>query len=586
MDKNRVNKTISLSRVYRNMILIMVPVLMIGAITSISLGRSIQRQSLQVLRGNMDLQVKNLMDNLSNINYCLMSNLNSNGDLEDAILEENIYSKYNAITNLKNDFIEYRHYFGSDYNFFAYDSGAGKLYADSPDNIDFKSYLEIQKAIEKCMVTGREKDFQAANRKWNLIKTASGIEVLVKIYSNSGKTIGCFVLLDAIEDMFGVNNYSDNNSFMFLVADNKLLNQEQLYVKEFGDKEIKTYLAKSGEKVGGYDIYLYSFNKGSFSILSIIDTMGNYTDTLRVLSAFIVLLFIVLGVGIITLIYIRDKLIHPIHVFVDNLQDTNALQGYHDDLRFAELKQAEGLFQKARQQIKELKIAIYEQELSKKRLEVDYFQVQIKPHFYLNCLNIIYNMAQSGRFEEIQQLSMEVSNYMRTLFRSGMDFISVKEEMEHLKGYLNIQELRYSGNFTYKIEVAEEVLDYRILPLIVHTLVENSIKHTIMKNSVIHIEISVLRIFMRDEEYIKILVWDTGDGFSEEVLTALKAGNKLSSRRDGGRIGLSNMMQRLEYVYKKRAILEFANRLEGGAIVEILVPVDIVEEGWNESVDC
>lgn len=160
---------------------------------------------------------------------------------------------------------------------------------------------------------------------------------------------------------------------------------------------------------------------------------------------------------------------------------------------------------------------------------------------------------------------------MRTLFRSGMDLVPVKDEMEHLKGYLNIQEFRYTDSFTYKVQVDETIQDYKILPLIIHTIVENSIKHSIMKQNIIHIDISVTQVFQDGEAYIKVLVWDTGDGFGEDVLAELQSKQKLVSK-GGQRIGLTNLIQRLEYVYEKRASIQFANRKSGGAEVQIMIP--------------
>lgn len=571
VDKGR--KRTSLSQIYKGIIFIMIPVLMVGAVAAVSIGRSIQKQALTVLSGNMDMQVEKLTETFNNINYCLMDNLNNNADL-DLMIGENGYKKINAIVNLKNEFTEFRYYFGKDYHFFAYDVAASRIYNKTPDNIKYSDYHNINASIMQYMALCNSNEFIAANRKWNLLKVDENLQILIKVYQNKGKSIGCWILLDTIEQQFRVNDYSNNNSFMFLTQEGEVLTHQNLYDKMISDISVKAIKNKSGEIFRGYHINYYDFYKGSFSIISIIDPMDNYGDNIQILFFFILLMFIVIGVGIYLLFYIRKKLIIPIHLFMDHLINFENYDTVTSDFRFAELKQADELFQKAKQQIKELKISIYENELQKRRLEQDYLQVQIKPHFYLNCLNIIYNMAQSKRYEEIQKLSMETSKYMRTLFRNGMDFVSVREEMEHLREYLNIQEFRYSHNFTYKITEDEMILDCKILPLIIITIVENSIKHTIMKREVIHIDISVTQEFIEDEEYLKIEICDTGEGFNEAVLKTLQTGEKLTTK-DGKRIGLSNMVQRLEYIYKKRAHIQFYNRLEGGARVEVVLPVHL-----------
>jgi len=575
MNKN--NKRVSLSQIYTRMILIMIPVLIIGTITAYSLGKDIQRQALRLLRGNMDTQVENLEETYNNINYSLMSALNSNENLNMMNDTKDTIKKVYAINELKKDLSDFRYYFDSKYNFFTYDSEKKKIYELTPDNLNYTSYSMIKEALATYLSQNNKETFATANRKWNLITTPKGVSILVKSYMSQGKTLGCWIQMDDVKQMFKVNQYSDKNNYLFLIKDGQVLTDSHLFERISKGEGVDAFIHKSGQKLKGYDVYLYEFNKGSFSILSIINATGNYNGNIKVLYVFVFLLSVVIGVGFLLLYYIRVRLIKPIYTLMDRLQDSDKLDVSKQELKLFEFRQADELFRKAKQQIKELKITIYEKEIQKQKLQQDFHQVQIRPHFYLNCLNIIYNMAQSKRFEEIQELSMEVSNYMRTLIGSGMDRIRIKDEIEHLKGYLNIQEFRYSNDFTYDIHVEDEVLNYKILPLIIHTIVENSIKHTIMKGTIVHIDISITKVYIDGKAYIKILVWDTGEGFSKEILEELRSRQKLETR-EGYRIGLNNMIQRLKYVYKNQVAILFDNIEKGGARVEITVPVVLQED--------
>lgn len=77
-------------------------------------------------------------------------------------------------------------------------------------------------------------------------------------------------------------------------------------------------------------------------------------------------------------------------------------------------------------QIKKLKIDIYEKELEKQKTMMNYLQLQIRPHFFLNCLNTIYSMAQTQLYEEIMKMSMITSNYFRYIFQNTQDLVPVK----------------------------------------------------------------------------------------------------------------------------------------------------------------
>ena len=74
-------------------------------------------------------------------------------------------------------------------------------------------------------------------------------------------------------------------------------------------------------------------------------------------------------------------------------------------------------------QIKKLKIDIYEKELEKQKTMMNYLQLQIRPHFFLNCLNTIYSMAQTQLYEEIMKMSMITSNYFRYIFQNTQDLV-------------------------------------------------------------------------------------------------------------------------------------------------------------------
>ena len=75
---------------------------------------------------------------------------------------------------------------------------------------------------------------------------------------------------------------------------------------------------------------------------------------------------------------------------------------------------------------------LYEEKLDKARMELDYLTLQIKPHFYLNCLNVIYSLNLSGRTELVSQMTSYLMIYFRYLFKSSSSLVPLKEEMEHV----------------------------------------------------------------------------------------------------------------------------------------------------------
>ena len=128
-----------------------------------------------------------------------------------------------------------------------------------------------------------------------------------------------------------------------------------------------------------------------------------------VIFQLIIILFILAGICIAALLLYRVKkrMIEPMKYFSDNLTKIreDSQDVYFDNVDIAELAEANELFQSICGQMKELKIQMYEQQLAQQKLQLDYMHLQIQPHFYINCMSLIYNMAAMGEDDTIQQLS-------------------------------------------------------------------------------------------------------------------------------------------------------------------------------------
>ena len=167
----------------------------------------------------------------------------------------------------------------------------------------------------------------------------------------------------------------------------------------------------------------------------------------------------------------KKHVLTPIKLFLENLAhlDDSAETINLKDTNLLELEQANSQFKNLMRQIKKLKIDIYEKELEKQKTMMNYLQLQIRPHFFLNCLNTIYSMAQTQLYEEIMKMSMITSNYFRYIFQNTQDLVPVKNELEHIKNYMEIQKMRYGDTFSYEIHAEEGTENIRIPPILIQT---------------------------------------------------------------------------------------------------------------------
>ena len=222
------------------------------------------------------------------------------------------------------------------------------------------------------------------------------------------------------------------------------------------------------------------------------------------------------------------------------------------------------------------------EQLEKQKTKIDYLQLQIRPHFYINCLNSIYSMAQLKHTEEIQQLALYVSGYMRSIFRKGTKPILMDEELQQIVNYVKIHNILYRYDCKCHICVDERVKQAMIPPLIMIVFVENCVKYTV--GSKRKIEISIEGSFLDEEQKkIQIRIADNGPGFPENVLEKFRK-NEFGANDDRFQIGIRNTKDRLQLLYGAEASLMIGNGENLGTEVIIIIPYQNGDEKSEYSI--
>lgn len=189
----------------------------------------------------------------------------------------------------------------------------------------------------------------------------------------------------------------------------------------------------------------------------------------------------------------------------------------------------------------------------KQHAEMMLMQAQIKPHFLFNTLESINALAAQNEGAKIMLMVRRLSNLLRTSMHHSEE-IGVKQEVEHVRSYLEIQKYRFEDLFTFELNVPEEAFRYTILKLTLQPLVENSIQHGFDGYDdgygVISIQVTV------QPHAIMIMVSDNGKGMSRDVLQKLAEGYnpsrkthdeaELGERRG---LGIRNVADRLRIHY-------------------------------------
>jgi two-component system sensor histidine kinase YesM len=211
---------------------------------------------------------------------------------------------------------------------------------------------------------------------------------------------------------------------------------------------------------------------------------------------------------------------------------------------------------------------VIEQE-AKRKSEMKALQAQINPHFLYNTLDSIVWMAETNN-SEVVAMTEALARLFRITLSRGEDQITLEQELEHVRNYLIIQSIRYVNKFDYQIEADENLLQFKVLKLILQPLVENSIYHGIKnKRQKGHIGIIAHAIDGR----LLIEVSDDGIGMSPE-----KAASLLSTMVNNGKdrlsgIGVRNVHERIQLYYGPEYGLQFESSPGLGTTVRIWLPL-------------
>lgn len=215
------------------------------------------------------------------------------------------------------------------------------------------------------------------------------------------------------------------------------------------------------------------------------------------------------------------------------------------------------------------KVVEEEKKLSEEQLRA--LQHQINPHFLNNVLQLIKGMAVEGKTEEISRLSTLLGKILAYSVYQPYEDVELKEELEYVKNYMEIQNLRYGGRIFYAIDCEPGLENVRISKLLIQPLVENAIEHGIKGKGRGMISISA----ERERDSICILVNDNGTGIPEPELADMK--RKLEAETvylQEKSIGVLNVNARLKRKYGGRYGIEVISREGAGTTVIIRLPED------------
>lgn len=313
----------------------------------------------------------------------------------------------------------------------------------------------------------------------------------------------------------------------------------------------------------------------------------NSAQVLRqIQSAFILLFALILLVWLFSINYssiIQKKLLVPMQKMTEDMRYIQSgelerkISTQSDAIEFQTLVTT---FNTLIEKILQLKIQNYERKLAFLDAEQKYTRLQIRPHFFLNAMTTIVGLSRSGKNEDIETYISALSKHIRYLFSSGLYTVPAGDELRHLENYFSMQELKYPDAVLYFIDAPEEVRQWQIPQMLIHTIVENEYKYALDGDEQLMILIRLGIEEFDGQKMLVIEIEDNGNGYPIDVIERI---NAPSAQRtdDGTRVGLWSIRRLMELMYDQQGLFTLENVEPHGALSRIRVPAQAVRQRSN-----
>ena len=213
---------------------------------------------------------------------------------------------------------------------------------------------------------------------------------------------------------------------------------------------------------------------------------------------------------------------------------------------------------------------------SKRKSEFDTLQSQINPHFLYNTLDIIVWMIENEQKHEAVKVVTALARFFRISLSKGKSIIPVRDELEHVRNYLMIQQMRFKNKFTYRIEAEPEVTALACLKLMLQPLVENAIYHGM---EFMDGDGEILVRAYKKDDVLCFSVEDNGLGMTKEQAEHLLTEKSHVSSKRGSGIGVKNVNERIRLYFGEEYGLSIWSEPDEGTVIKIRLPAKAWMEG-------
>lgn len=288
-----------------------------------------------------------------------------------------------------------------------------------------------------------------------------------------------------------------------------------------------------------------------------------------------IIIFTLFILGGFALYYIINRTTRPIEKLAHTMRHYRQGEQYENILpagRSDEVATLYRSFGQMNERINRLIESEYQSQIQEKQARLEALQAQLDPHFLYNTLQTISGIAIEKGVPEIEKIDNSLSRILRYNLNNAKTFVTVAEEMQIVRDYMDIQKFRFGDRINLKVCLSEKIMMSIVPVFTLQLAVENAIKHG-MEKTIENVEIKVSGYV--DGEIRKFIIEDNGSGIEEERLREVRKTLESSreiKRKGYGQKGLANLNERIRQYFGDEYGVQIERRAEKGTVVTVILP--------------
>lgn len=464
---------------------------------------------------------------------------------------------HNALERVKRKFANSLPIYTAD-SFFYYNPGTGLYFAD---------LNTISHPMGPVIRSLGQEQWEKAKTSW--LAVPSGKErYLLRAVKVSDSYIGAFVSIPAALEVIRSDQLAESRVYLMSDA-GEVFAEEKLSRSIKGENLLKEsepgFVEMDGER------WLATARRttfGNYVLLALMRdsavTQSLNTLTLVILAASLAaFLVITLGAAV-----LRRWILKPVSDLTASIRalQSGDFETTLPEATLEEFREVNTAFNEASERIEDMKIDLYEDRLMSQHIRMQYLQLQMPPHFLLNCLNTIYQLTEYGRLDLTRELIRTLSNHLRYTLTADK-LVTLEEELHYADNYVQISKIRYPDSMELYRDYDPQAMDALVIPLLVLNFIENAIKFEAQIGKPLALYLSTRLM----EGQVHLTMWDTGDGYGQAFLDDIADLPSYLERHRNEHIGIANVIARAK-IANPGIRFRFSNRKGAGAQIEVSFP--------------